>query len=88
MILYFKNGRGQVRKIGKIDGRMSMEKAFAEANRQIKVFCDERNFEINYVRVWNTELSEGLNRKLVTMFDVGSHTEFFYTYPICRSWNE
>lgn len=77
MILYFKNSRGKVRKIGKIDGRMTAEKITAEVMRQIKAFCDERNFKIYYTRIWD----EPLNGKLMTKFDVGSHIEFFYVYP-------
>lgn len=77
MILYFKNGRGKVRRIGKIDGRMTAEKITAEIDRQIKAFCDERNFKIYYTRIWNEEL----RGKPMTKFDVGSHNEFFYTYP-------
>lgn len=79
MILYFKNCRGKVRKIGKVDGRMTPEKIRAEVDRQIKAFCDERSFTIYYTRVWNEEL----NGKMMTKFDVGSHTEFFYVYPEC-----
>lgn len=79
MILYFRNGRGKVRQIGKIDGRMKPEKITAEIDRQIKAFCDERNFTICYTRIWNEELKG----KMMTKFDVGSHIEFFYTYPVC-----
>lgn len=76
MILYF-SGRGPIRRIGKIDGRMTAEKITAEITRQIKAFCDERNFKIHYTRIWNEELQG----KPMTKFDVGSHSEFFYTYP-------
>ncbi len=77
MILYFKNGYNQVRRIAKIDGRMTAEKITAEIDRQIKAFCDKRNFKICYTRIWNEELLG----KPMTKFDVGSYTEFFYTYP-------
>ena len=36
----------------------------------IKCFCNERNFTIYYYRTWE--------RDNVKVFDVGSHTEFFY----------
>ena len=77
MILYFKNGHGQLRRIGKIDGRMSAEKITAEIDRQIKAFCDERKFKIYYTRIWN----EDWKGRPMTKFDVGSHSEFFYTSP-------
>ena len=79
MFLYFMNSCGKVRKIGKIDGRMKAEKIRAEIARQIKEFCDEKNFTIYYTRVWNEEL----RGKIMTKFDVGSHTEFFFVYPEC-----
>lgn len=37
----------------------------------IKEFCDDYNFHIDYVRYWNTE------DHMTTVYDVGSHTEFF-----------
>lgn len=77
MILYFKNGLGQLRRIGKIDGRMSAKKIADEIFSQIRSFCDERHFKIFYTRVWN----EDWNGRPMTKFDVGSHSEFFYTYP-------
>lgn len=77
MILYFQNSRGKVKRVGHIDGRMSCEKIAAEINRQIYAYCEARHFKIYYMRVWN----EDLNGKPMTKFDVGSHTEFFYTYP-------
>ena len=45
----------------------------SEAQKLIRAFCDERNFKIHYTRVWN---SDGK-----TVFDVGSHTEFFHLIP-------
>lgn len=77
MILYFRNGLGKLRKIGKINGRMKPENITAEIDRQIKAFCDDRHYKIPYVRMFNEEV----NGKIRTCFDVGSHTEFFYTYP-------
>ena len=41
---------------------------------EIRKFCDERKFVIYYTRVWN----EPYNNVMMTKFDVGSHTEFFY----------
>ncbi len=44
-----------------------------EAMRFIRGFCDERGFKIHYIRTWN--------RDGETVFDVGSHTEFFILRP-------
>lgn len=40
----------------------------------IRIFCQEHNFEIPYVRVWKA------GGKI--HFDVGSHVEFFHVYEI------
>lgn len=45
----------------------------SEAGAIINNFCSERSFKIYYTRVWN---SDGK-----TIFDVGSHTEFFHLIP-------
>ena len=44
-----------------------------EAMLLIRVFCAERHFTIYYTRIWN---SGGK-----TIFDVGSHSEFFHLIP-------
>lgn len=44
-----------------------------EAFLLIHAFCAERNFKIYYTRTWN--------HNGVTIFDVGSHTEFFHLTP-------
>lgn len=66
MKLYFENSRGQRRVIAE-------PKTEKEAWKEINNFCEERNFKIYYVREWKTE--DGAN-----VYDVGSHTEFFYLY--------
>ena len=63
MKLYFENSQGIERVIAEVANE---EEAYKEMNK----FCEERNFEIYYVRTW---MSNG--RKV---YDVGSHTEFFY----------
>ena len=77
MILYFENSEGKVRRVGKINGHMSKRDIYDEVFRQINQFCYDRHFTVYYVRMWNTEL----RGKKATQFDVGSHTEFFYTVP-------
>lgn len=44
-----------------------------EALALINAFCEDRSFRIYYTRIWN--------RDDTTIFDVGSHTEFFYLTP-------
>ena len=77
MVLYFENNCGKMRRIGKIDGRMSSVAVRKEVFRQINQFCNERGFNIPYIRIWSAEL----RGKKASQIDVGSHTEFFYTVP-------
>lgn len=62
MKLLFQNSMGEERVIAEVD---SCDEAVIEINK----FCDERNFNIPYMRTWG----EG-ERMCI---DVGSHTEFF-----------
>ena len=66
MKLYFENSNGKRRVI-------AAPKTREEAWEIIHAFCEERNFRIYYVRTWKTP--DGAE-----VFDVGSHTEFFYLY--------
>ena len=61
--LYFENSRGQRRIIGAPNSE-------EESWQLIKNFCDERHFNIPYVRTWITPDQE-------KYYDVSSHTEFF-----------
>ena len=64
MKLYFENSYGERRIIAEPE---TEQDAYKEMNK----FCDDRNFEIYYIRSWRNK--EGLK-----VFDVGSHSEFFY----------
>lgn len=66
MKLYFENSWGERRLIGEPETRLG-------ANKMVSDFCKARDFEIYYVRNWvqNGEL----------VYDVGSHSEFFYLLP-------
>ena len=64
MKLYFENSMGERRLIAEPNTEL-------DAWNEIHKFCDERDFQIYYVRTWQND--EGL-----TKYDVGSHTEFFY----------
>lgn len=74
MILYFRSSRGEMRNIAQFDDNLTDREAINATYDEIRKFCDERNFKIYYTRVWN----EPHNDKMMTKFDVGSHTEFFY----------
>lgn len=64
MKLYFENSYGERR----IIAEPATEEA---AMREIRKFCEDRNFKIYYTRSWMT--LDGLKK-----FDCGSWSEFFY----------
>ena len=66
MKLYFENSEGKRRIIAEPE---TEECAYKEIHK----FCEDRDFKIYYVRTWRI-----LDGALV--YDVGSHTEFFYLY--------
>lgn len=74
MKLYFKNSHGEMRVIAEFDSGMTDKEYLEAAEKEIKNFCDARNFKIYYTRIWHTD-HKG---QQMTKFDVGSHTEFFY----------
>ncbi len=72
--LYFVDWRGVSREILRIDcNGKSDDDIRAEAFKKMHEFCEERNFTIYYTRSWN---ADGM-----TIYDVGSHTEFFHLVP-------
>ncbi len=77
--LIFDGDHGNTREIAKInaltdDGRSKPESGILdEARTVIASFCAERNFKIYYTRIWTKDGA--------TVFDVGSHTEFFRLQP-------
>lgn len=66
MKLYFENSRGQRRIIAEPENEN-------EAWKEIHKFCEDRKFKIYYVRTWK-------DKDGAEVYDVGSHTEFFYLY--------
>lgn len=66
MRLYFENSYGKRRIIAE-------PQTEEEAWNKIHEFCHKRRFHIYYVRTWNAK--DGAK-----VYDVGSHTEFFYLY--------
>ena len=77
--LKFKGNHGRPKKIAEIrdmneEGKPTSDQDILdEAFLLIHAFCAERNFKIYYTRTWN--------HNGVTIFDVGSHTEFFHLTP-------
>lgn len=67
MKLYFENSIGERRIIAE-------PKSEEEAYKEIHKFCEDRNFKIYYVRTWI------IPEERAKVYDVGSHTEFFYLY--------
>lgn len=77
MKLYFRNSRNIMREIAVIDGEYHTHKEiYSAAMKEIIKFCNKNNpnFKFYYVRTWN----EKIDGVMMTVFDVGSHTEFFY----------
>lgn len=66
MRVTFKNSRGIEREIGEI-------KVFEEVFDCIQKFLDKNNYKSYYIKYMESEPGK-------FMFDVGSHTEFFYLY--------
>lgn len=66
--VYFCNRYDELRQIATVQSE-------EEAYKEISNFCKDRNFTIYYVRTW-FEPRDGRNMK---KYDVGSHSEFFYT---------
>lgn len=74
MKLWFENSLGKARIIAKIDGRKRKKDVQDETMKHINSFCEQHNYKIPYVRMWVDEW----HGKQVQVYDVGSHTEFFY----------
>lgn len=64
MKLYFKNSLGQRRIIAEPQTEQ-------DAFKEIYKFLDDRNYKSYYTRTWTNDNGE-------KVYDVGSHTEFFY----------
>ena len=64
MKLYFENSHGQRRVIAE-------PQTEEEAVKEIYKFCEDRNFNIYYVRTW-------IEPTGLKAYDVGSWSEFFY----------
>ena len=71
--LLFYNSYGNAREIATFEDGMTDKEVRKAAFDEITKFCNERNFTIYYTRMWNAQGD--------TIFDVGSHTEFFHVSP-------
>lgn len=67
MKLYFENSYGERRIIAEPETEQ-------DAMKEIYKFCEDRNFKIYYTRTWTVPAERA------KVYDVGSHTEFFYLY--------
>lgn len=77
MILFFWDQFGSLRELARFDSSIPAEELSCRVNMKIREFCDKHNFHIYYTRIWN-DVVEG---RQMTVFDVGSHDEFFCTDP-------
>ena len=80
MTLLFENSLGKTRVIAEMDDAQSDDETIQDAIAEIKRFCKDRDFTVYYTRMWNTERDGAL----MTQFDVGSHSEFFYLNPAVK----
>lgn len=77
--LIFKGDHGNTREIAQINnqddaGQVKTDSdIISEVEKIIRAFCAERNFKVHYIRAWN--------RDGITIFDAGSHSEFFHLVP-------
>lgn len=75
--VFFENSQGKERAIAEAT---NMQEAFAA----IREFCNERNYDIHYVRYYITdcpaEAGSGADTAWRLTFDVGSWSEFFHVY--------
>ena len=75
--VYFVDWRGVSREVARISGNnKSDEEIRTEAMRVMQEFCEQRSFKIWYYRSWNCDG--------ITIFDVGSHSEFFHVVPAIK----
>ena len=77
MKLIFWDSLDRLRELAEIDDSLSDEEKSAEVFRGIHRFCEDHNFKIYYTRTW----VEPINGEEMTIFDVGSHSEFFCVKP-------
>lgn len=70
--IYFQNyWNDEIRLIGMSESDLNA------VMRVISEFCQDHQYNVPYIRTWDSER----DGQPVTMFDVGSHHEFFFTSP-------
>ncbi len=77
MKLFFEDSTEQLRLIAELDSGLPKTELAKAIDNTIRSFCAERDFNIPYMRVWNSQR----DGEEATVFDVGSHSEFFVTVP-------
>ena len=72
--LKFKNYQGEIQQVCDIQCDDSTEDIMVKAMKEIKKYCDEHGHHMeHYIRAWNSDGD--------TVFDFGSHTDFFHLTP-------
>lgn len=72
--LKFKNYQGEIQQVCDIQCDDSTEDIMVKAMEEIKKYCDEHGHHMeHYIRVWNSDGD--------TVFDFGSHTDFYHLTP-------
>lgn len=74
MNVYFIGADDSEQIISTVSDTLLPDQASKKVMLAIEGFCWEHKFEIPYIRYW----SEDRNGKSGTIFDVGSHAEFFF----------
>ena len=86
MTLFFKSSRGERREVGNINEALPAKEQLRVAGELINGYVKKLNpdYKIPYMRVYNiaqTAMGEIYNGEIVTHFDVGSWSEYFFVYP-------
>ena len=72
--LKFKNHKGDIQQVCDIQCDDSTEDIMVKAMEEIKKYCHEHGHHMeHYIRAWNSDGD--------TVFDFGSHTDFFHLTP-------
>lgn len=72
--VFFDNGHDELREVEKINSEgLTAEEILAQIHKVISEFCEDRKYNIPYIRIWNKDA--------MTHFDVGSWSQFFRVSP-------
>lgn len=77
MILYFENGEDKRRKIADVPDEMDKTGSLHFIMNLISGYCKMNKMSCPYIRLWKEER----DGREVSVFDFGSHSEFFILDP-------